>query len=496
MKHHHCLQRIFPLLLVLLLAVWNLPLQAKKKQKPEKETVLAIDAIVHEKLPRGSRVGIYVYDLDNNSIIYEQEPNIMCQPASCQKLLTTISTLDLEQDKPFKTQFWINGRLLQDSNHRNILQGDMYIVGGFDPTLSVSNLDNIIRELRLSKITGTVYADVSAMDSVYFGPGWWWDDAQFAFQPYVSPLIVNQGKVTAYVSPTFSGSPAKVRIEPGSSYYKIENNSVTVPADSASTARISRKWMQNMNTIVIDGNVNSRSMKEMNLFSSQDMFMQIFMERLKSNGVECSGKYQFAELATDTVPGSLEIISPQAELYYQYTTPFDSILYPMLKDSRNLYAECMLFNTAANTLNRKHLSWGQAVIPEKELARGLNFEEGTYAIKDGSGLSNVNFISPRQLVGLLQYAYNKPKIFDHLYPALPVNGTDGTLKNRMSGAGYTGRVHAKTGSLSVASTLAGYIRMRNGRMAAFCIMNQNYIGASKARAMQDAVLCYIIDNVR
>lgn len=482
------------------------PAQAKKNRQNRKETNLAIDGIIHEKMPRGSRAGIYIYDLDENKVIYEYEPNVMCQPASCMKLFTTVTALDLGQDKPFTTQFWINGRLLADTNHRNILQGDLYIVGGFDPTITLKDMDRMIEELRLSNISGNIYADVSAMDSVYFGPGWWWDDAQYAFQPYMSPLIVNQGKVSVTVYPSFAGNAAKVKVEPESGFYKIENNSVTVPKDSAGTVKISRRWMQNSNTITVDGNVNGYAAKEMSLFSSQDMFMKIFMERLNHNGVKNNGKYSFAELPIDTVwkngtdtlhrATEYELQSSVAELYCEHSTQFDSVLYPMLKESENLYAECMFMRTAANTLNKKHLSWSQAVIPEKELAKKLNFEEGTYAIKDGSGLSNVNFISPRQMVELLKYAYNKPKIFDRLYNALPINGVDGTLSNRMSGTEYAGRVHAKTGSLSVASTLAGYARLRNGHMVAFCIMNQNYIGASKARAMQDALLCYIIDYVR
>lgn len=504
MKQIHSIHKVLFYAVTAILLAWYSPALAKKGRQNQRETNLAIDGIIHEKMPRGSRAGIYIYDLDENNVIYEYNPNVMCQPASCQKLVTTVTALDLGLDQPFTTQFWINGRLLSDNNHRNILQGDLYIIGGFDPTLTIEDMDRIIKNLRLSNISGNIYADVSAMDSVYFGPGWWWDDAQFAFQPYMSPLTVNQGKVSVKVYPSFSGSPAKVMVEPESSCYTIENNSVTVPRDSAGTVKISRRWMQNSNTIAVEGNVNSYAAKDMSLFSSQDMFMKIFIERLNSNGVKNSGRYSFAELPIDTVwensspDGSdrYKLQSSVAELYYEHSTQFDSILYPMLKESENLYAECLLMRSAARALNKKHLSWAQAVIPEKELAGKLNFEEGTYAIKDGSGLSNVNFISPRQMVELLKYAYNKPKIFDRLYNALPVNGVDGTLSNRMSGTEYAGRVHAKTGSLSVASTLAGYARLRNGHMAAFCIMNQDFIGASKARAMQDALICYIIDYVR
>ncbi|MCQ2058917.1 MAG: D-alanyl-D-alanine carboxypeptidase [Bacteroidaceae bacterium] len=492
-------------LVLLALCMFVAPVSAKKQPSPEKKLERDLTAIMHEKMPRASRVGIYVYDLENNTVIFENEPNVMCQPASCQKLLTTITALDANGGSPFLTQFWIKGKVVWDEHKNSILQGDLYVVGGFDPTFTVERMDTIIKSMRISKITGKIYADVSAKDSVSFGPGWWWDDAPYSFQPYVSPLLVEKDNVEVTVWPSTKGRAANVSLKPQSNYFAIENNSVTVHKDSASTVKVQRRWMQNENTIVIEGDVNTLTHKSLSVYASQDMFMNIFLERLRARGVEYGGGYEYAELSLDTVSdGSLFPVtgnpyclkSPVADFFIGYETPFDSVMVPMLKNSDNLYAECVLMNTAATVLKKKHLSWSEAVVPEKDLAQRLNFESGTYSIKDGSGLSNVDYISPKQMVCLLQYAYNKPKIFDRLYPALPVNGVDGTLKNRITGLDYVGRVHAKTGSLSVASTLAGYVRMRNGRMAAFCIMNQNYSGASSARNLQDALLSYIIDNVK
>ena len=61
--------------------------------------------------------------------------------------------------------------------------------------------------------------------------------------------------------------------------------------------------------------------------------------------------------------------------------------------------------------------------------------------------------------------------------ALPVAGVDGTLERRFKGTAAEGIVHAKTGSLSNARALSGYIRPASGEPLVFSIIANNF-GAS------------------
>jgi len=58
--------------------------------------------------------------------------------------------------------------------------------------------------------------------------------------------------------------------------------------------------------------------------------------------------------------------------------------------------------------------------------------------------------------------------------ALPIAGVDGTLRTRMKGTPAENNLRAKTGSLSSAASLGGYMTTAAGEKLAFQIMVNNY----------------------
>ena len=103
------------------------------------------------------------------------------------------------------------------------LQGNLYVVGGFDPEFDSLMMDSLIEEVitfPFSVINGQVYGDVSMKDSLYWGHGWAWDDTPEAYQPYMSPLMFCKGAVEVTVVPgSLQGDTASVSCKPVSSYY-------------------------------------------------------------------------------------------------------------------------------------------------------------------------------------------------------------------------------------------------------------------------------------
>lgn len=168
------------------------------------------------------------------------------------------------------------------------------------------------------------------------------------------------------------------------------------------------------------------------------------------------------------------------------THTIDEVLEPILKNSQNIFAECLFYQLAAYS-GQKNAGRKQAAKLIYDLIEELGLDSDQYQIADGSGLSLYNYVSPELLVRFLNYAFSKPEIYSHLYPALPIAGVDGTLSKRMQDTPAYGNVHAKTGTLDGISSLAGYLMARNGHVLSFCIINQGVSTGRLGRDFQNEV---------
>jgi D-alanyl-D-alanine carboxypeptidase/D-alanyl-D-alanine-endopeptidase (penicillin-binding protein 4) len=127
----------------------------------------------------------------------------------------------------------------------------------------------------------------------------------------------------------------------------------------------------------------------------------------------------------------------------------------------------------------------------KKLISKLGLGSQPYKIADGSGLSLYNYVSAELETKLLRYAWLHGNIYDHLYPALPIAGTDGTLEKRMIKTAADGNVRAKTGTLTGISSLAGYCVAANGHQLCFSIINQGVMRNQAGKDFQDRV-CQVL----
>jgi D-alanyl-D-alanine carboxypeptidase/D-alanyl-D-alanine-endopeptidase (penicillin-binding protein 4) len=64
--------------------------------------------------------------------------------------------------------------------------------------------------------------------------------------------------------------------------------------------------------------------------------------------------------------------------------------------------------------------------------------------------------------------------FAVFYEALPIAGVDGTLEGRMRGSRAEGNARAKTGFISNARALSGYVTSADGELLAFSIIANNF----------------------
>jgi len=189
--------------------------------------------------------------------------------------------------------------------------------------------------------------------------------------------------------------------------------------------------------------------------------------------------------------GGVRIVSgtlpEDARMLCLRTHSINQLLDQMMKESDNLYAECLYYQIAAHEAGRKAKA-KHAQAYEKTLFSKIGLNADDYRLADGSGLSLYNYLSPACETMLMRYAWQQRDIFNHLLPSLPIAGVDGTLKKRMIGTSAEGNVKAKTGSVTGVSTLTGYLIASNGHLFCFSIMTQGLRRTAEGRLFQDRVL--------
>lgn len=211
------------------------------------------------------------------------------------------------------------------------------------------------------------------------------------------------------------------------------------------------------------------------LYQGQDRFVAQFMRKASEAGIS------LPELVANGV------CPPEATLVDVRHHTIDEVLRPVLKQSRNLHAETLFYHIGAKS-GRRYPSYdaAQARITQWLTSLG-NYHTHNLRVADGSGLSLYNYVTPRLLVDVLRYAYQRTNLYEHLTAALPIAGVDGTLSKRMASSSAHYRIQAKTGTLEGVISLAGYADASNGNRLAFAIITNGTLTPAATRRFHDNI---------
>jgi D-alanyl-D-alanine carboxypeptidase/D-alanyl-D-alanine-endopeptidase (penicillin-binding protein 4) len=353
-----------------------------------------LDTLLKDRLLETSQLGLMVYDLTDDSVLYVHNHRQLMRPASTMKTVTAISALAfLGGSYQLQTTFAYSGEI-QDRT----LTGSIYCKGGMDPVFSIDDLRELVsrvKQLDIDTLRGSIVTDLSMKDTLKWGEGWCWDDDN----PTLSPLLI--GKKPALV--------------------------------------------------------------------------ERLITELTNAGIIIDSLTLFEDL-------------PPEDAFPLYTCKhsIDQVLLRMMKESDNLYAECLFYQLAARYGSKPARAIHGRTL-EKQLVNHIGLDASNYKFADGSGLSLYNYVSPELLTVLLRYAWQQPTIYNHLLPSLPIAGVDGTLKKRMRNTSAEGNVRAKTGTLTGVISLAGYLTAANGHQLCFSIINQGVMRGADGKAFQDRV---------
>lgn len=145
----------------------------------------SLHLLLQDELFSTSQVGISVYDLTDDTLLFAHNARQRMRPASTEKILTAITALEeLGTDYKFFTKLYIDGEIRGGALH-----GDVYVKGGFDPTFGRTDLQGLVEALasrNIKSVKGALCADVSMKDTLKWGMGWCWDDDN----PDLTPLLL------------------------------------------------------------------------------------------------------------------------------------------------------------------------------------------------------------------------------------------------------------------------------------------------------------------
>ncbi|MBV9108379.1 MAG: D-alanyl-D-alanine carboxypeptidase/D-alanyl-D-alanine-endopeptidase, partial [Gemmatimonadetes bacterium] len=403
-----------------------------------------IDAILARPALRRADWGIEVRDAASNRVLYARNAGRPFIPASNLKLLvTTTASHYLKADYRYRTTLYGTGPVRD-----GVLLGDLVLYGRGDPLISDRGgrrrtevweaLADTLLARGIHRISGGIVADESYFEAAHLRPDWDAYDLRWWYAAPVEALGYQDNSVEVTIAPGAVGERARVSWTPESGYVQVENQTVTIPAGRPRTADIDRD--QASGRIRAYGEVPAGSGTSVDFVAVQSGAAYAgttFRETLEAKGIALGRPdvRVVSDPSRSPAPGATVLAEHRSE-------PLPSVIAPILLNSQNWIAETLLKTVGREV--RGEGSWDAGLAVERGfLTRVVGIDSADFALRDGSGLSAGNRITPRAFVRLLGYVHRSPEM-EVVRRSLPISGREGgSLEHRLTD--LPGRVMAKTG---------------------------------------------------
>src|SRR2546423_3587805 len=383
-----------------------------------------IDSLTNQAEFRNGNWGVLIVNPRTGDTLYSKNAGKLFMPASNMKIITSAVALALlGPDYTYKTTFLADGPV-RDS----LLDGNLLVIGRGDPTVSdnmrgvattvMDALADSVRAHGIRQVSASLARVGNAFPDSVHGYGWEWDDLGEYYAAGVDELIFNEGM-----------APTMLRPPPDT----LRDSLYSWPARDPASAYL-------------------------NAFNHALVRREITVES-----------------------GELDSILPTPikmdTLFTFISLPMRSIVPALMKPSQNQIAEILLKTIGLERGGMGTADSARKIVGQQLLAWGV--QPDGFIIRDGSGLSRHDLVSPETLVRVLD-RIQQDTAFAVFYNAMPIAGVDGTLKDRMKGTPAEGNVHAKTGSIAESRALSGYVTTADGERLIFSILANNWTTPSSA----------------
>ncbi|APG61234.1 D-alanyl-D-alanine carboxypeptidase [Christiangramia salexigens] len=383
--------------------------------------------IKKDKVFKQAQSALIVYDPAAKKTLFEYNADKYFTPASNTKILTFYAGLKSLNDSVVTFKYSIKGDSLIFSS-----TGDPSFL---NPKFNDSTAHNFLKTSKRK-----LYYINSNWNDEFYGPGWAWDDYNYAFAAERSAFPIYGNLVT------FKHENQKEELLSIPSYFQDcvhYTDLVSTPMRSIDA-----------NLFHLPKDVPETYSRQSPFKTSQELSLQLLSDSLKK---------------------PIQVIKNDASIILDKelkTISMDTLYKEMLHESDNFIAEQILL-MAAHQLSDTLKAEKAINNIKKSFLKGLKDE--IYWV-DGSGLSRYNLLTPRSLVFVLDKIHQE-RSEDDLTKLFPTGGSSGTLKGMFTET--PAFIFAKSGSLRNNYSLSGYMISRSGKFLIFSFMNSNYTQPSQ-----------------
>lgn len=428
----------------------------------------------------------------NGNVLAEYRSGSLMLPASNMKLITTgTAMLALGADYRFPTHIGYTGRI-----ENGTLEGDLYIIGGGDPTLCTRDSiavsmagvfrtwKRFIQKAGINAIHGRIVGDGRLWDVPLEAGSWTWDDIGTYYGPGGSALgfYSNAVDYSVELAPVGETVPMKQTF-PETPWMHIANRTKMAPAGTGNSLLLFTSelapYAEIRGTLAVDRRAKPEHFA--NKYGALTC-SYYFWKELTDGGMEVTGGYAdidrdgLIRTGADFLPhetaGKPEVIGTS------YSPSLNRIALATNCRSDNYYAESIFRAMGFNATGSA--DYDSCYVAERAVFKQLGLPQDGISIVDGSGLSRKNCVTPEFMVQYLQ-RMQKTAVWEPFLNSLPHPGGNGTLKFvlKNSPENLRQRIRMKSGSMEGVLCYSGYILPPDGKKGepiTFCILTNNCQG--------------------
>jgi len=500
----------------------------------------AVADVCRQEPIRSGVYGVLAVRMNGDTLV-SINPGQKMVPASTAKLVTTgIALKALGPDFRFRTGIGYVGTVTADST----LVGDVYIIGGGDPTTGSGNpiamrsselfgkWMKFLRDAGIGKVQGRIIGDPRYFrDPDPVNPGWLYEDVGLGYGAAPSGLNFYENILAFKVVPgTGPGAhPIVTQRYPRTPWMSWRNNTIGVDGSSADAMYCVTSsfgpYLEFEGKFPIKG-IREYTLECANRYGAYTC-ASLFCDYLVANGLSvtdgCADVSPSGYIRTDLTFAETDGPYPpqtfsRTDMGYSSSlaaapaqskiTLVGSTVSPTLTEivretnckSDNFYAETLARMVSLRKSGSVRYDSCSVAIMNQLGALGVRTVNNCQ-IYDGSGLSRKNYLSPRFLVSYLR-TMAKTNVFNEFFDSLPMPGEEKTtLSTRMETAPdeVKERIHMKSGSMNGVRCFSGYITtpdMDPRRTVVFAVMTNNVTAGSTTvyKMLEEIILAITEEN--